>query len=113
MIIVFTSDDFVGKKGFKAKISFFRSRNYHTDEIIYNEKILIVKYRNFKIRNDSISVSSSLGGNCKIDEFPCANGVCINTIQHSAVGLLCNGEDDCGDNSDETTVCSGITNHSQ
>ena len=37
--------------------------------------------------------------NCNSDEFECNNGSCINNE------LLCNGVDNCGDNSDETQDC--------
>lgn len=36
------------------------------------------------------------GQQCKAGEFPCTNNRCV------PYNLACNGEDDCGDNSDET-----------
>ena len=37
---------------------------------------------------------------CKTtDEFECYNGACISGF------LTCNGQDDCGDNSDEEEIC--------
>ena len=38
---------------------------------------------------------------CPKNYFLCANGECLDQR------LICNGNDDCGDNSDESTVCSG------
>ena len=38
---------------------------------------------------------------CPKENFVCANGKCLDA------GLICNGYDECGDNSDESTVCSG------
>ena len=38
---------------------------------------------------------------CDKKKFLCANGNCI------PKNKLCNGYDDCNDNSDETTICTG------
>ena len=38
---------------------------------------------------------------CPKDQFLCSNGRCLDPL------LLCNGKDDCGDDSDESTICSG------
>lgn len=40
---------------------------------------------------------------CDEDKFSCANHYCV------PMTLKCNGEDDCGDNSDETADCKGKT----
>lgn len=55
---------------------------------------------------------SLLEKSCNTNEFPCANGACIAMMDEKERNLMCNGVDDCGDNSDETTVCSGTLNHS-
>ena len=39
---------------------------------------------------------------CKSDEFRCTNHKCVHKT------LKCNGQNDCGDNSDETKDCIGI-----
>ena len=39
---------------------------------------------------------------CPKDGFLCANHNCLVKASH-----ICDGHDDCGDNSDENTVCSG------
>ena len=41
------------------------------------------------------------GYGCKDDSFTCTNRKCI------SADLLCDGEDHCGDNSDETYGCIG------
>ena len=51
--------------------------------------------------NNVISSSSESDKECSLGGFPCSNGACI------PGSFMCNGIDDCGDNSDETTVCSG------
>ena len=38
---------------------------------------------------------------CPRDHFICANGKCL------AKSKICNSVDDCGDNSDEGTICTG------
>ena len=38
---------------------------------------------------------------CAVDQFTCANDKCLDSQ------LLCDGNNDCGDNSDESTICSG------
>ena len=43
-----------------------------------------------------------LGGACSTHQFLCANEKCV------PVSWTCDGEDDCGDNSDETTSCTGM-----
>ena len=43
-------------------------------------------------------------GVCSRDDFLCANDKCANASN------VCDGKDDCGDNSDEGTVCSGNFN---
>ena len=50
---------------------------------------------------NNISIPLITDDSCALGGFPCTNGVCI--PEH----FMCNGIDDCGDNSDETTVCSG------
>ena len=44
----------------------------------------------------------SIGDKFRIGEFPCANFAWI------PLSKMCDGIDDCGDNSDESTVCSGM-----
>ena len=39
--------------------------------------------------------------NCPKENFTCANNNCLDAR------LMCDGNDDCGDNSDEGTICSG------
>ena len=39
---------------------------------------------------------------CPKNNFMCANGKCVKA------SLICDSNNDCGDNSDETTVCSGF-----
>ena len=39
--------------------------------------------------------------NCPRDNFTCANGNCLETSK------MCDSHNDCGDNSDEGTICSG------
>ena len=51
--------------------------------------------------NNFISFPSESDKKCSLEGFPCSNGACIPR------SFMCNGIDDCGDNSDETTVCSG------
>ena len=38
---------------------------------------------------------------CPKNNFICGNGKCLRPTE------LCNAKDDCGDNSDEGTICSG------
>lgn len=40
-------------------------------------------------------------GLCSRYDFLCANDKCVNA------SVVCDGKDDCGDNSDEGTVCTG------
>ena len=40
---------------------------------------------------------------CGEDEFSCSNHKCV------PISLKCNGQNDCGDNSDETKDCIGIS----
>ena len=58
---------------------------------------MIVVYRFINLTSIQLITDDS----CSLGGFPCANGLCI--PEH----FMCNGRDDCGDNSDETTVCSG------
>ena len=44
---------------------------------------------------------NSLADMCPRENFLCANEKCVNA------SYLCNGKDDCGDNSDEGTICTG------
>ena len=41
-------------------------------------------------------------GVCSKNDFLCANDIC------ASASVVCDGKDDCGDNSDEGTVCSGL-----
>ena len=43
----------------------------------------------------------NLISNCPPSHFQCGNKQCIRS------NMMCNGEDDCGDNTDETTGCNG------
>ena len=43
-----------------------------------------------------------LGGACSTHEFLCGNEQCV------PLTWTCDGEDDCGDNSDETASCLGM-----
>ena len=43
-------------------------------------------------------------GICQNDNFLCANDKCLEA------SYMCDGNDDCGDNSDESTICSGNIN---
>ena len=49
------------------------------------------------------SIFNFSGGVCSTHEFLCANEQCV------PLTWTCDGEDDCGDNSDETTSCTGMT----
>ena len=42
-----------------------------------------------------------LDKSCPKHYFICGNGKCLKPTE------ICNGRDDCGDNSDESTICSG------
>ena len=44
---------------------------------------------------------STTAGVCSKDDFLCANDKCVKA------SMICDGKDDCGDESDEGTVCSG------
>ncbi|CAG9812924.1 unnamed protein product [Phaedon cochleariae] len=46
----------------------------------------------------------SPGPACRISEFPCRNGKCIR------LNGYCDGNDDCGDVSDEPPFCTGSFN---
>ena len=48
------------------------------------------------------SIPQFTGGVCSTHEFLCANEQCV------PLTWTCDGEDDCGDNSDETTTCTGM-----
>jgi hypothetical protein len=47
--------------------------------------------------------SPTAGSDCEPSEFPCDNGNCV------YVGYVCDGDDDCGDGSDESTLLCGST----
>lgn len=47
---------------------------------------------------------ASPGPACRISEFPCRNGRCIR------LNGYCDGNDDCGDMSDEPLYCTGKLN---
>ena len=49
-----------------------------------------------------LSYHSILGGACSTHEFLCGNEQCV------PLTWTCDGEDDCGDNSDETASCLGM-----
>ena len=49
-----------------------------------------------------LSYNSILGGACSTHEFLCGNQQCV------PLTWTCDGEDDCGDNSDETASCLGM-----
>ena len=49
-----------------------------------------------------LSYNSILGGACSTHEFLCGNEQCV------PLTWTCDGEDDCGDNSDETASCLGM-----
>ena len=48
------------------------------------------------------SYNSISGGACSTHEFLCGNEQCV------PLTWTCDGEDDCGDNSDETASCLGM-----
>lgn len=50
---------------------------------------------------DTVDTDNSAEAICANDHFLCANGKCV------VASHMCNGNDDCGDNSDESTICSG------
>ena len=43
----------------------------------------------------------SLADICPTEKFQCSNDKCLNASR------LCDGKNDCGDNSDEGTICTG------
>lgn len=49
-----------------------------------------------------VIVVAMVAGGCKISELHCRNGRCV------ALDLYCNGNNDCGDNSDEPKYCTGM-----
>ena len=49
-----------------------------------------------------LSYNFILGGACSTHEFLCGNEQCV------PLTWTCDGEDDCGDNSDETASCLGM-----
>ena len=64
-------------------------------------------YLSIKCPDETISVdiadavNSTNSRDCEDDNFLCANDQCV------VASNMCDGKDDCGDNSDETTICSG------
>ena len=59
------------------------------------------KYPDGTISVDMADVDNSTHASCEHDHFLCANDECV------AASYMCDGNDDCGDNSDESTICSG------
>ena len=64
---------------------------------------LSIKYSGGTISVDTTDAhaDNSTDGFCPKNNFLCANDNCL------AASVLCDGNDDCGDNSDESTMCSG------
>ena len=58
-----------------------------------------MRFKKHKLSFFSLMIESD--GVCSRDDFLCANDKCANA------STVCDGKDDCGDNSDEGTVCSG------
>ena len=55
----------------------------------------------FYVKLAIFDVSENLMSNCPPSHFRCVNKRCIRST------MMCNGEDDCGDNTDETLGCNG------
>ena len=105
MIIIFTSDFNLAKKGFMIEISYFKTG------LIKHLPILVLNIFSSIETSQKITVVMSyhsndqrwsIGDRFRIGEFPCANSAWI------PLSKMCDGIDDCGDDSDESTVCSGM-----
>ena len=72
---------------------------------IYNkwhfDTAVIACYDSKENSRENIFWSRYCNCSCEKKNFLCANGNCI------PKNKLCNGYDDCNDNSDETTICTG------
>ena len=62
---------------------------------------VFIKYPDETISADKEEADNFTDGICADDHFLCANDGCV------AASYMCDGNDDCGDNSDESTICSG------
>ena len=58
-------------------------------------------------QSEFFSYFASLGTKCPSHAFLCANNKCISAEK------VCDRKSDCDDNSDESTICTGMTYHSQ
>ena len=72
------------------------SQTYHTDQII-----LFINFAAFPPLFISINIFIAA---CDEHQFTCMDGRCI------PAGVICNGVDDCGDNSDEEGPCGKCAN---
>ena len=98
MTLQFQSDEFGVKSGFKIGIEYVVIGNLFI--FVASAHDLFPNYCQSKllIHNTLLNLSDD---SCPRENFLCANENCLDA------SYLCNGKNDCGDNSDEGTICSG------
>ena len=98
MVIRFTSDHKGFANGVKFRVLYVHAGNCN---ILMVLKSFNFSTFGFKYILGIIKIFFLPDEVCPRDHFVCANGKCLTKSK------ICNSVDDCGDNSDEGTICSG------
>ena len=99
IVLQFSSDAAVNKRGFRVGIEFVQKgqlANFIHGQLCHKIFLLIQKVI---IARQLIFLDKK----CPKNYFICGNGRCLTPTE------ICDGRDNCGDNTDEGTICSGKT----
>ena len=98
VMISFISDQVGQRNGFDIRIEYVDeiAGNFLSSFFPYCQ---IIDFVIICVYNSELNISLPNFSDWPNDHFICANKKCL------PASLMCNGKDDCGDNSDETTIC--------